>query len=71
MTSVSASLCLMLHKDYAEADDAARALMKSAIWELVEPMMREAVSRGMKIEAFVEQLTSQEKDNGMDKTSGR
>lgn len=61
MTSVSASLCLMLHYTYAAADEEARAAMKAAIWDLVEPLMHEAVARGMKIEAFVEQLTSQEK----------
>lgn len=60
MTAVSATIALMLHKQYEEADEPARAKMKEAVWELIEPLMREASARGMKVEAFVEQLTSQE-----------
>lgn len=60
MIAVSASLCIMLHQQYAGTDEEARATMKQALWELVEPMMREAAARGMKVEAYVEQLTSQE-----------
>lgn len=60
MIAVSASLCIMLHQQYAGMDEDARAAMKQAVWELIEPLMKEAAASGMKVEAYVEQLTSQE-----------
>lgn len=61
MTDVSATIALMLHASYTLSDDTAREQMKSTIWELIEPFMRDALARGIKVEAYVEQLTSQEK----------
>lgn len=60
MIAVSASLCIMLHQQYAGTDEEARATMKQALLDLIEPLMKDAAARGMKVEAYVEQLTSQE-----------
>ena len=60
MTYVSATMLFMLRFTSDMADDAARSAMKDALWELAEPFMREAVSRGMKVEAFVDQLNTRE-----------
>ena len=57
---LSASICIMLHRQQEGSEEEARAAMKQAIWDLIEPLMREASACGMKIEAYVEQLTAQE-----------
>lgn len=61
MIAVSASIAILLHQQVEGTDDEARKKMKRDIWNLIEPMMREASASGMKIEAYVEQLTSQER----------
>ncbi len=57
---LSASICIMLHRRQDGPEDEARAAMKQDIEELTNPLMADAKARGMKVEAYVEQLTAQE-----------